>query len=156
MSANKSTASLVVAGLAGVLFGVGLLLSGMTQPARVLGFLDPFSGWDPTLAFVMGSGLAVYALAYRALRKQRPWFDVQSYIPTRRDIDLPLVLGAAVFGVGWGLAGLCPGPALVSAGSFGQTALVFVAAMLSGMLIARRIDPYLVRARDRLAHPERK
>lgn len=150
MSARKST-SLIVAGLAGVLFGVGLLLSGMTRPERVLGFLDPFGGWDPTLAFVMGSGLAVYALAYRALRQRRPWFDVRSHIPTRRDIDLPLVAGAAIFGVGWGLAGLCPGPALVGAGSLSNGALAFVAAMLAGMGLARWIDPYLVRARDRLA-----
>jgi uncharacterized membrane protein YedE/YeeE len=144
---------LAIAGFAGALFGVGLLLSGMTQPERVLGFLDPFGGWDPTLAFVMGGGLAVYALAWRVARHRRPWFDVRSYVPTRKDIDLPLIAGAAIFGIGWGLAGLCPGPALVGAGGLGDSALPFVAAMLVGMWLARRIDPYLVRARDRLAHP---
>lgn len=129
----------VVAGLAGAWFGAGLLLSGMTRPERVLGFLDPFGGWDPTLAFVMGGGLAVYALAYRMWRQRRPWFDVRSHVPARRDIDLPLVAGAALFGAGWGIAGLCPGPALVGAASLAPSTLAFVGAMLAGMGLARRV-----------------
>lgn len=131
--------SLLLAGVAGALFGAGLLVSGMTQPARVLGFLDVLGGWDPTLAFVMGGAVLVYALAYRlALRRGVPWLEPRLQLPTRRDIDPPLVLGAALFGVGWGLAGLCPGPALVSAASGSLPALAFVGAMLAGMHLQHR------------------
>lgn len=129
--------SLVLAGVAGVLFGIGLLMSGMTQPARVIGFLDPVSGWDPTLAFVMGGAVGVYGIAYRIIQRRRkdPWFDVRFHLPTRRDIDPQLVAGAAVFGIGWGLGGYCPGPALVSAGGAATSIVVFVVAMLAGMVL---------------------
>jgi uncharacterized membrane protein YedE/YeeE len=131
---------LLAAAAAGALFGAGLLIAGMTQPARVVGFLDPVHGWDPSLGFVMLGAVAVYAVALRAIRRRRasPWFDTTFHLPTRRDLDLPLVLGAAIFGVGWGLAGLCPGPALVSAASGAPHALAFVAAMLAGMALQRR------------------
>lgn len=134
-------ASLALAALAGVVFGTGLVLSGMTVPAAVIGFLDPISGWDPRLAFVMGGAVAVYAIAFRVISRRRrdPWFDVRFHVPARRDIDLQLVLGAALFGVGWGLGGLCPGPALVAAAAGGTGALVFVAAMLAGMYIQHRV-----------------
>ncbi len=128
------TMSLVVAVMLGALFGAGLLVSGMTQPARVVGFLDVRGGWDPTLAFVMAGAVAVYAVAFRLVRRRaEPWFDIRFHVPSRRDIDRELVAGAALFGIGWGLAGLCPGPALVSAGGLHTGALVFMLALLAGV-----------------------
>ncbi|MEZ4367318.1 MAG: DUF6691 family protein [Kofleriaceae bacterium] len=128
--------SLVLAGLAGAVFGVGLLVSGMTQPAKVIGFLDLFGDWDPSLGFVMGGAVVVNLLALRATlaTRQDPWFDQLFHLPSRQDLDLPLLAGAAVFGVGWGLGGLCPGPGLVSAAGLGQAGLVFTAAMVVGMV----------------------
>ena len=128
--------SIALAVAAGALFGAGLLVSGMTQPAKVIGFLDITRGWDPSLAFVMGGAVAVYTLAYRRIRgRTAPWFDGLFHLPTRRDIDAPLVAGAALFGIGWGLGGLCPGPGLVAAAAGSTTGLVFVGAMLAGMLV---------------------
>lgn len=131
---------LLLAGLAGALFGAGLLVSGMTQPARVIGFLDVAGGWDPSLAFVMGGAATVYAIAFRWIvrRWQGPWFDFQFHLPTRRDIDRPLIAGAALFGIGWGLGGLCPGPGIVSAAAGTLHGLVFVAAMIAGMYVQHR------------------
>jgi uncharacterized protein len=128
--------SVVVAAIAGALFGAGLLVSGMTQPARVIGFLDVSRGWDPSLGFVMGGAVAVYAVAFRWIRRgrARPWFDSAFHLPTRRDIDVSLLAGSAIFGIGWGLGGLCPGPGLVAAAAGSTTGVVFVAAMLGGML----------------------
>jgi uncharacterized membrane protein YedE/YeeE len=130
------TVSLLVAAAAGALFGAGLLVSGMTQPAKVIGFLDVASGWDPSLAFVMGGAVVVYGLAFAWIRRGRtePWFDGTFHVPTRRDVDVPLLAGAAIFGVGWGLGGLCPGPGLVAAAAGSSAGVAFVAAMLAGML----------------------
>jgi uncharacterized membrane protein YedE/YeeE len=134
-------AALAVAALAGALFGAGLLVSGMTRPARVVGFLDVLGDWDPSLAFVMAGAVAVYALAYRGLRgRSRPWFDVRFHLPKRRDLDPQLIAGAAIFGVGWGLAGICPGPGLVAAASGAASAIGFVAAMLVGMYLRDRVS----------------
>jgi uncharacterized membrane protein YedE/YeeE len=134
-------ASTALAAVAGALFGAGLLLSGMTQPAKVVAFLRVGPGWDPSLAFVMGGAVAVYALTFAWIRRGRaaPWFDGMFHLPTRRDIDAPLVIGAAVFGLGWGLGGYCPGSGLVSAAGGSTSALVFVAAMLAGMLGQHRV-----------------
>lgn len=129
-------ASHLVAGLAGLVFGLGLLLSGMTHPERVLDFLDvgaPRGGWDPALAVVMGTALLVHAPLGALVRRGKPRFSPAFHLPTRRDLDRPLVVGALIFGAGWGLAGLCPGPALVSAAGGSVDALVFVAAMTLGM-----------------------
>jgi uncharacterized protein len=132
---RSRVAAIAIAALAGALFGAGLVISGMTQPARIIHFLDPLSGWDPSLAFVMAGAVAVYATCHAWIRRHldRPWFDVRFHVPTRADIDPPLVIGAAIFGVGWGLGGLCPGPAIVSAASGSTIAIVFVLAMLAGM-----------------------
>jgi uncharacterized membrane protein YedE/YeeE len=131
--------SLLAAGAAGALFGAGLLVSGMTQPARVLAFLDVTRRWDPRLALVMAAAVLVYALAYRRIRRRgAPWLGPQLHLPAPGAIDPPLVLGAALFGVGWGLAGLCPGPAFVSAASGSVPALAFAAAMLAGMHVQHR------------------
>lgn len=133
--------SVVSALIAGGLFGAGLVLSGMTQPAKIIGFLDPTSGWDPSLAFVMGGAVAVYSLVFRLVRRQRrtPWFDKTFHLPTRADLDLPLIGGAALFGAGWGLGGYCPGPGLVSAAGGSSSGLMFLAAMLVGMLVQQRL-----------------
>jgi uncharacterized membrane protein YedE/YeeE len=126
---------------AGALFALGLGISGMTQPAKVLGFLDVTGRWDPTLAFVMIGALAVHFVLYRLIRKRSaPLFDSRFDVPTRRDVDLRLVVGAALFGVGWGLSGQCPGPALTNLATGAWTALVFVAAMALGMILHRRVD----------------
>jgi uncharacterized membrane protein YedE/YeeE len=127
----------------GLLFGFGLLISGMTQPAKILDFLDfaaiPKGNWDPTMAVVMVAALAVSALGYRYARQRGiPVFAAQSFWPTRTDIDLPLVAGAVMFGTGWGLAGLCPGPALVNFVTLSPKVFVFVAAMVIGMMVHDR------------------
>jgi uncharacterized membrane protein YedE/YeeE len=135
----KRTTSFLLAGFVGALFGAGLLISGMTQPAKVIGFLDPTRGWDPSLAFVMVGAAGVYAVLFRAIRtRTRPWLDVRFHLPTRQDLDLSLIAGAAIFGVGWGLGGLCPGPAIVAAASGSITGIAFVAAMLAGMYAQHR------------------
>lgn len=118
----------------GALFGAGLVVSGMVKPAKVVGFLDFAGKWDASLMFVMAGAVAVYLVAYRLITRRRaPLFDTRFHIPTRKDIDLRLLAGAAVFGVGWGLGGYCPGPGLVSIGAGAIPALVFVAAMTAGM-----------------------
>lgn len=134
--ARCGVVSALLAGLVGAIFGAGLLLGGMTDPAKVVGFLNLRGAWDPSLAFVMGGAIAVYAplLALVRRRRQTPWVDTTFHLPTRRDIDVGLVLGAAIFGVGWGLGGLCPGPGLVSAAAGHSSAIVFVLAMLVGMV----------------------
>jgi uncharacterized membrane protein YedE/YeeE len=129
--------------LCGLLFGLGLLISGMTQPTKILDFLD-FAGirtgtWDPTLALVMVAALGVSMVGYRIARQRAvPMFAAQSFWPTRSDIDAPLVFGAVVFGVGWGLVGLCPGPALVNFVTMTPKVFVFVAAMIVGMMLHDR------------------
>lgn len=120
--------------LCGLVFGAGLMISGMTQPAKVLGFLDIFGRWDPTLAFVMASALAISSVGYAWARRQgRPVFAAQHLWPNRTDIDRPLVVGSVLFGIGWGLAGLCPGPALENLASLSPRVIVFVIAMIAGM-----------------------
>ena len=121
--------------LCGLLFGTGLAISGMVNPAKVLGFLDITGRWDPSLIFVMAGGVAVFAVGFRlATRRAGPLFAQKFEIPTRRDIDPKLVAGAVLFGIGWGLAGLCPGPALTGL-AFGFTKVyAFVAAMVAGSL----------------------
>jgi uncharacterized protein len=132
--------SIVLAFVAGVLFGGGLVVSGMTDPGKVIGFLDVTRDWDPSLAFVMAGAVGVYALAARALGgRERPWLDTCFHLPTRTALDRRLVVGSAVFGIGWGLAGYCPGPGIVAAGGAVTTALVFVAAMGAGMLLHDRL-----------------
>ncbi|WP_394791707.1 DUF6691 family protein [Rhodoferax sp.] len=140
------------AAASGGLFALGLVVSGMVLPAKVQGFLnlggiwDPqrFGPWDASLAFVMGGALLVTLLAFAVTPPnpkhpaRKPWAALAFQLPTRKDIDARLLLGAALFGVGWGLAGYCPGPALASLLTGGAAVLVFVAAMLLGMAVARR------------------
>ena len=120
----------------GALFGVGLAVSQMLNPAKVLAFLDVFGEWDPSLAFVLGGAVTVMALALRVImRRPRPLFDSRFHLPARDAIDGRLVTGATLFGLGWGLVGLCPGPALAGLVLARGELLVFVAAMVAGMLI---------------------
>jgi len=130
----------ILAGLlCGFIFGFGLLISGMMQPTKVLGFLDLFGGaWDPSLAVVMAAALAVAAAGYALARRQgQPLFAAQSLWPTARQLDGPLVTGAVLFGIGWGLVGLCPGPAIENLATGSVRVLVFVVAMVAGMLLQR-------------------
>lgn len=127
--------------LSGLLFGIGLLVAGMADPRKVTAFLDIAGHWDPSLAFVMLGGVLTTALGYRfVLNLDRPLFEPKFFMPTRTDIDRPLLLGAVLFGVGWGLGGYCPGPAVVSLGQGSVASLLFVAAMLAGMTLARAIS----------------
>ncbi|KWT70385.1 MULTISPECIES: DUF6691 family protein [unclassified Variovorax] len=120
--------------LAGLVFGLGLIVSGMANPAKVLGFLDLAGDWDPSLAFVMAGAIAVGAVAFAvAKRRALSFLGAEMRLPSARYIDRRLVLGSVLFGVGWGVAGFCPGPALVALGMGEAKALVFVAAMLVGM-----------------------
>ncbi|MEO5831687.1 MAG: DUF6691 family protein [Rhodanobacter sp.] len=126
--------------LSGLLFGLGLSLGGMTQPAVVLGFLDIFGQWDPRLVFVMGGAVLTTAIGYRlVLRRTRPLLAEAFQLPTSRRPDLRLVGGAAVFGIGWGIAGYCPGPALASLGAINPSLLALVASMIAGWWLASRL-----------------
>lgn len=127
--------------LAGAVFGVGLILSGMADPAKVLGFLDLAGAWDPSLAFVMGGAILVGALAFTFARKRTvSLLGLQMRIPTATKLDRRLVGGSLLFGIGWGIAGFCPGPALVALGMGEEKALVFVGAMLAGMAVFEIYD----------------
>ncbi len=123
---------------AGVLFGLGLIVSGMANPAKIQNFLDLAGTWDPSLAFVMAAAVTVTFIGYRVLSAQpRPRFDEKFYWPTAKDIDAPLLIGAAIFGLGWGLSGFCPGPALTALPLLADGTLAFVPAMFVGMWVAR-------------------
>ncbi len=130
-----------IGAVTGLLFGLGLIVSGMVQPAKVLGFLDLAGRWDPSLAFVMAGAIAVGLPAFTLARRRRETFlGLHMQLPVSHVIDRRLVGGSLLFGIGWGLAGLCPGPALVVAGLGEAKALGFVAAMLAGMAVFERLD----------------
>jgi len=128
----------IVALICGLVFGAGLIVSQMSNPAKVFGFLDITGNWDPSLALVMGGAIAVFGVLYRlALRQGTPLLAARFTLPAKDSLDAPLMVGALIFGVGWGLGGFCPGPAIVSA-AFGDARVwAFVAAMLAGMLVYR-------------------
>lgn len=132
---------LLAALAAGLLFGFGLALSNMVDPNRVLGFLDVFGRWDPTLIFVMGGALGVSLIGYRfVLRQPQPLFDLRFHLPSKKQIDVPLLLGAALFGLGWGMSGYCPGPALTTLSLGWFEPLLFVPAMIIGAQLARLLE----------------
>jgi hypothetical protein len=135
MPLEAETMPLVLASfVCGLVFGTGLLISGMTQTGKVLGFLDIFGAWDATLAFVMAGAVAVAGIGFALARRHgAPVLATQHLWPTRKDIDAPLVIGATLFGIGWGLVGLCPGPALVNLASLSLPVIAFVVAMAAGM-----------------------
>lgn len=131
----------VTALLAGLLFGIGLMVSGMANPAKVLGFLDLAGRWDPSLAFVMAGAIAIGSLAFFiAKRRKRSLLGLPVQLPASAEVTPRLVLGSAAFGIGWGLAGFCPGPALVALGAGYPKAWGFVAAMVAGMVVFEMVE----------------
>jgi len=131
----------LVAFIAGLLFAVGLVVGGMTQPAKIVNFLDFFGHWDPSLAFVMGGALLVNIFAYRwTIDREEPLTAGEFYIPTRNDLDWKLIGGAVLFGVGWGFGGYCPGPGIAAVASAEMPALGFVGGLVGGMLVYRGFD----------------
>lgn len=127
----------------GLVFGTGIALSGMMNPAKVLNFFDVAGTWDPSLAFVMGGALAVTALGYRlVLRQPGPVLGGRFELPARRDLDVSLIAGSGVFGVGWGIAGFCPGAALPALGTGRVEVILFIIALLAGIICATRIAAY--------------
>ncbi len=131
----------IIALVSGTIFGAGLAIGGMTDPARVRGFLDLFGAWDPTLAFVMGGAVLVMAGAWLLQRQMRhPLFAPSFSLPDRSDLTPRLIGGSALFGIGWGIAGLCPGPGFAALAIDAPSAAIFLSAMLAGMLLVRLVD----------------
>lgn len=127
----------------GFIFALGLAVSGMTQPQKIIAFLDPWQ-WDPSLLFVMIGAIGIHILSYPLIRKRRsPLLDTKWHVPTRKDVTTRLILGSALFGVGWGLGGFCPGPGLTSISSGDFRVLLFVIAMIIGMILFKKTEPYL-------------
>jgi uncharacterized membrane protein YedE/YeeE len=142
---------------AGLVFGLGLVVAGMSNPAKVLNFLDlaaiPTGGWDPSLAFVLVGAIAVTAVGFRlVLRRSQPILGGSFHLPSATDIDARIVAGPAIFGVGWGLVGFCPGPAFTALAFGGSTALLFVATMMIGMGVARWLASRPATPRPALPH----
>lgn len=146
---------LLISYIAGLFFGLGISMSGMANPAKVLNFFDLAGSWDPSLAFVMGGAVIVTFFGYRwAMAQSKPLFEMQFGLPTRRDIDVKLVGGSAIFGIGWGLAGFCPGGALPVLGTGNTTVVLFVIALIAGMLATRQIQSYLALRQSGLGNSE--
>ncbi len=138
----------IIALLAGLLMGLGLAISGMINPAKILNFLDLAGEWDPTLVIVMASALLTTMVGYRlVLSRKMPLFAVGFSLPKRRDIDVRLIAGAALFGIGWGLAGFCPGPAIAALTSLRAEPFIFVAAMAVGMVLMKHFTTGQARAK---------
>lgn len=127
--------------LVGLIFAIGLGLSGMIRPEKVIGFLDIFGNWDPSLMFVMIGAISVHFVSYKLVRKMNsPLFDTQWHVPTKTEITPALVIGSMMFGIGWALAGYCPGPAITSLAGFKTGPIIFVVSMLGGMFLFNIID----------------
>lgn len=138
--------TLLVSLICGLIFGTGLVAAGMSDPAKVIGFLDIFGSWDPSLAFVMAGGIAVTLVGYRwVLSRTAPLCAAVFHLPKNQRLDLPLVLGSALFGLGWGLVGLCPGPAFTLLAMRPSEGSIFIVAMLAGLLLggplSKRLQP---------------
>lgn len=137
---KKNISSFIV----GFVFAIGLGVSGMTQPQKVVGFLDLFGSFDPSLIFVMAGAIAVHFITYKLIRKKdSPLLHPEWLVPTKKDITPALIIGSFIFGVGWALGGFCPGPALTSLASFEPRPLIFIGSMVGGMLIFKWIDSIL-------------
>jgi uncharacterized membrane protein YedE/YeeE len=132
----------------GILFAVGLSISGMTMPSKVIGFLDVAGNWDISLMFVMMGAIGVYAFVFHLIKPKmsKPFFAEEFKLPTRTEIDFPLVVGAAFFGAGWGLGGFCPGPVLASASSLNTAVLIFIATMIAGMYLGMILQLFVPKA----------
>lgn len=132
--------------VAGLVFGIGIAVSGMANPAKVLNFFDIADTWDPSLALVMAAALTVTAIGYRfVLKRPGPVLEEKFHLPTNRKLDLPLIGGSAVFGIGWGIAGFCPGGAIPALGLGEPSAWIFVAAMLTGLAASRTLRTAIAR-----------
>lgn len=132
---------LPIAYLVGLIFGLGISISGMANPAKVINFFDFAGHWDPSLAFVMGGGVVVTLFGYRwALSRTKPLFESKFSMPTRSDIDKKLIIGSLIFGTGWGIAGFCPGGALPALGTGHPTVIIFVAALVAGIYLTRKLE----------------
>ena len=128
--------ALVSVFLSGMLFGLGLTISAMVNPAKVIGFLDLMGNWDPSLALVMVGGLAITVPAFQTvLKRDKPLLESRFFLPSRNDLDTKLIIGAILFGLGWGIAGLCPGPALTALVTLNGSVFLFVLAMIAGMFL---------------------
>ncbi|MBX5135310.1 YeeE/YedE family protein [Rhizobium lentis] len=137
---NRNIYQFVAALASGVVFGFGLSLSGMLNPVRIQGFLDVFGAWDPSLAFVLGGAVAVAAIGVQVTKRMRhPAFDDSFHVPANHRVDAPLVIGSVLFGLGWGIGGLCPGPAIASLSMGLPRTILFVVAMLGGMMLYDRV-----------------
>lgn len=133
--------AVIVSLIVGLIFGFGLILSGMANPVKVLGFLDLAGEWDPSLAFVMAGAIGVGVISFAIAKKRKETFlGLEMRLPKSSDIDKRLLAGSALFGIGWGIAGFCPGPALVALGTGQLKAIVFVAAMIGGMVIFEMLE----------------
>ena len=145
----------VAALIAGLLFSLGLILSGMTNPENIIGFLDITGNWNPSLAFVLLSAVVVTGIGYRLVwKRSAPIYEASFSVPTSRILDKRLIIGSAIFGVGWGLVGLCPGPALASVFTVnGVKALVFIAAMAGGILLQRNFSSLIEKRSDKAVQP---
>ncbi|NUM59731.1 MAG: YeeE/YedE family protein [Bdellovibrionaceae bacterium] len=134
MELKKYLYQVISAFIVGLIFGVGLIISGMTQPQKVIGFLDLLGSWDPSLMFVMLAAIPVHFISYRLIAKMpSPILDWKWHYPTKKEITKPLVIGSILFGFGWGVGGYCPGPALVALGSGALNVIVFLISMTIGM-----------------------
>ncbi|HCP80708.1 MAG TPA: permease [Octadecabacter sp.] len=135
---------LIILFLIGLVFGVGISISGMANPAKVLNFFDFAGTWDPSLMFVMGGAVVVTFIGYRfVLKRPAPMMDAKFHLPTRSDLDMPLIVGSALFGVGWGIAGFCPGGALPALGTGRSEVFIFVAALIAGIFAAKFLKSVL-------------
>ena len=132
--------------IAGGVFGFGIAISGMANPAKVLNFLDIFGTWDPSLVFVMGGAMITALIGYRLVFgvQKRPLFEVSFSLPSAKQIDRRLILGSIVFGIGWGIAGFCPGGAIPTFGLGHSESYIFIASLVVGILVARRINPFFL------------
>ncbi len=127
----------------GFIFALGLAVAGMTQPQKIISFLDPWN-WDPSLLFVMVGAVGVHIITYPLIKKKKtPLLDTKWHVPTRKDITARLIIGSALFGIGWGLAGFCPGPGVTSLASGDHRAISFVIAMIIGMILFKKTERYL-------------
>ena len=141
--------SILTSFVSGVVFALGLGIGGMTQPAKVIGFLDFAGNWDPSLAFVMIGAIGIHAIFYRMIRhRSSPLFSSVFSLPTQTNVDLRLIGGATIFGLGWGIGGYCPGPALTSLGSGNSSPIIFSVAMIAGMFLYKFIEVVRLRQAD--------
>lgn len=129
--------------IVGFIFAIGLAVSGMTQPQKIIGFLNPWE-WDPSLLFVMLGAVGTHIITYPIVKKRKsPLLDTKWHVPSRKDVTSRLIIGSALFGIGWGLGGFCPGPGVTSLASGDLRVILFVVAMIAGMVLFKKTEPYL-------------